>query len=184
MLNAAYTWSQAKGTSPGNFYEFATWQATAANAYELGVFGDHPLVPEGQPDKEFLDSLFQGAGGQGVGDEGWYGSLPYSVDHVVKVLGTYMAPSGFNVSEGMEEGLFPHSRSPLSGEELGEERRASHAGTARGKERLLSGHRNILDLPRGPGREDDTGPPVRGPGDRKRYRFAARFCPGPGAECL
>jgi len=73
-----------------------------ASIYELGVFGDHPYVPEGEPEKEFLDSLFHGAGGIGVGDEGWYGFLPYSVDHVIKVLGTYMAPYGFNISAGIE----------------------------------------------------------------------------------
>jgi hypothetical protein len=103
MLNASYTWSQAKGTSPGNFYEWDTWAGMAgASIYELGVFGDHPYVPEGEPEKEFLDSLFHGAGGIGVGDEGWYGFLPYSVDHVIKVLGTYMAPYGFNISAGIE----------------------------------------------------------------------------------
>ena len=103
MLNASYTWSQAKGTNPGNIYEWDTWAAFAgASLYELGLFGDHPFVPEGEPAKEFLDQLFHGAGGIGVGDEGWYGFLPYSVDHVIKVLGTYMAPYGFNISAGFE----------------------------------------------------------------------------------
>ena len=104
MLNAAYTWSQAKGTSPGNFVEWGTWSGVGrgGSLYELGIFGDHPYVPEGEPAKELIDTLFQGTGGRGVGDEGWYGFLPYSVDHVIKVLGTYMAPNGFNISAGIE----------------------------------------------------------------------------------
>jgi hypothetical protein len=102
MLNAAYTWSQCKGTNPGNATEWATWNAMGASAYEYGVFGDHPYVPEGEPAKEFIDMLLGGSGGLGVGDEGWYGFLPYSVDHVIKMLGTYLAPYGFNISVGVE----------------------------------------------------------------------------------
>jgi hypothetical protein len=103
MLNVSYTWSQAKGTSPGNSEEWATWgPVSGGSAYELGVFGDRPYVPEGEPDKELIDSLFQGVGGRGIGDEGWYGFLPYSVDHQVKILGTYIAPYGFIISAGVE----------------------------------------------------------------------------------
>jgi hypothetical protein len=102
MLNAAYTWSQAKGTDPGNAWEWATWGALGASLYEYGVFGDHPYIPEEEPAKEFIDTLLGGSGGRGVGDEGWYGFLPYSVDHVIKMLGTYFAPYGFNVSAAIE----------------------------------------------------------------------------------
>jgi Carboxypeptidase regulatory-like domain/TonB-dependent Receptor Plug Domain len=98
MLNASYTWSQAKGTNPGNFFESAAWDVGWGSGYDGGVFGDRPLVPEGAPNKELLDSLFYGLGGRGIGDEGWYGFLPYSVDHIVKVLGTYLAPYGVNLS--------------------------------------------------------------------------------------
>jgi hypothetical protein len=59
-------------------------------------------VPAGDPNKEILDSLWSGLGGSGIGDEGWYGFLPYSVDHIVKVLGTYFAPYGIVVSSGIE----------------------------------------------------------------------------------
>jgi hypothetical protein len=103
MLNASYTWSQAKGTTPGNWFERQHWSTDYGYDFQGGGFGFHPDVPEGDPNKEFLDWLYQGLGGPGaVGDEGWYGFLPYSVDHVVKILGTYFAPYGFVVSAAGE----------------------------------------------------------------------------------
>jgi hypothetical protein len=101
MLHASYTWSEAKGTNPGQF-EFPTWASKVGNAYEAGVFGDHVNAPEGHPYKDLLDWIFGGLGGRGVGDAGWYGFLPYSVDHQVKALGTYFAPYGIMVSAGIE----------------------------------------------------------------------------------
>jgi len=101
-LNASYTWSQAKGTNPGNSFEAGTWDTGWGSIYDGGVYGDRPYVPDGAPDKEFFDSIFLGLGGRGIGDEGWYGFLPYSVDHVVKVLGTYLAPYGFVISANAE----------------------------------------------------------------------------------
>ena len=102
MLNASYTWSQAKGTVPGNANEFGTWGASYGAMRDIGFFGDRPYVPEDSPNKELLDSLFAGLGSRGIGDEGWYGYLPYSVDHQVKILGTYFAPYGIVVSSGIE----------------------------------------------------------------------------------
>jgi hypothetical protein len=103
MLNASYTWSQAKGTTPGNWFERQSWGTDFGYDFQGGGFGFHPDVPEGDPNKESLDLLYQGLGGPGdVGDEGWYGFLPYSVDHVVKILGTYFAPFGFVVSSALE----------------------------------------------------------------------------------
>jgi len=102
MLNAAYTWSQAKGTNPGNWVEWGTWQALGGGFYDIGLFGDHPYIPDGEPGKEFIDTILYGLGGRGVGDEGWYGFLPYSVDHQVKILGTYIAPYGVNIAAGIE----------------------------------------------------------------------------------
>ncbi len=101
MLNASYTWSEAKGTSPGQF-ELGFWSGIAGNAYEAGVFGDHVIAPEGDSWKPILDSIFGGLGGRGIGDEGWYGFLPYSVDHQVKILGTYFAPYGIVISGFVE----------------------------------------------------------------------------------
>lgn len=102
MLNASYTWSRAKGTNPGAWNDLFTWDSPYGNAYEGGLFGYHPYVPEGEPNKEFLDALFRGLGGRDIGDEGWYGILPYSVDHLIKILGTYYTPFGFIVSAGIE----------------------------------------------------------------------------------
>jgi len=98
MLNASYTWSQAKGTNPGNSIELHTWTFPYWAWYDLSLFGDRPMMPEGAVNKELYDLILAGLGGRGFGDEGWYGFLPYSVDHIVKVMGTYFAPYGFNVS--------------------------------------------------------------------------------------
>ena len=102
MLNVAYTWSRAKGTNPGNVFERYTLSFPYMDLYDISAFGEHPLVPEGEPGKEFLDQFLQGLGGRDVGDEGWYGYLPHSVDHVIKILGTYSAPLGFMISSGIE----------------------------------------------------------------------------------
>ncbi|MFP4082285.1 MAG: carboxypeptidase regulatory-like domain-containing protein [Candidatus Aminicenantes bacterium] len=100
MLNASYTWSEAKGTNPGQF-ELGAWTAGAGSGYHIGVFGDHCKVPEDNF-WHFLDDLTADLGGVGYGDEGWYGFLPYSVDHQVKVLGTYLAPYDFIVTAVIE----------------------------------------------------------------------------------
>ena len=101
MLNASYTWSEAKGTNPGQF-ELGFWSGTAGSAYEAGVFGDRMKLPDGHPYKDVADFYFSGLGGEDYGDEGWYGFLPYSVDHQVKILGTYFAPYDFIISAYIE----------------------------------------------------------------------------------
>jgi len=101
-LNASYTWSQAKGTATTNSMELFIWDIGWGEMADFSNFGSAPLVPDGAPDKEFIDALFHGLGGRGIGYEGWYGFLPYSVDHVIKVLGTCQAPYGFVVSSGIE----------------------------------------------------------------------------------
>jgi len=100
-LNACYTWSQAKGTNPGQV-EWSSWNSIMGNAIDTAGFGDRPYVPEGAPEKELYDYLFAGLGGRGVGDEGWYGFLPYSVDHIAKLLFVYRAPFGLAFSLGSE----------------------------------------------------------------------------------
>jgi hypothetical protein len=102
MLNASYTWSQAKGTVPGNWTETGAWDSGYASLYNMGVFGDHPLMPDGAANKALYDQILAGLGGRGIGDEGWYGFLPYSVDDIVKVFGTYFAPYGINISANIE----------------------------------------------------------------------------------
>jgi len=102
MLNASYTWSQAKGTVPGNIVEAFTWDVYAGGFYDTSAFGDRPLMPEGAANKELYDLIFAGLGGEGIGDEGWYGFFPYSVDHIVKLFATYFAPYGINVSANID----------------------------------------------------------------------------------
>ena len=102
MLNASYTWSQAKGTNPGNFWEGYTWENLGGLYYDITSFGDRPLMPEGAANKELYDWLYAGLGGRGFGDEGWYGFLPYSVDHIGKISGTYFAPYGIYLSANIE----------------------------------------------------------------------------------
>jgi hypothetical protein len=102
MLNASYTWSQAKGAYPGNSTEFHTWSLYGWGYYDISAFGDRPLMPEGATNKELYDQIFAGLGGRGFGDEGWYGFLPYSVDHIVKLYGTYFAPYGVFISANIE----------------------------------------------------------------------------------
>ncbi len=102
MLNASYTWSHAKGTNPGNSFESGTWDTGWGSAYNAGVFGDRPYMPEGSANKTLYDRILAGLGGRGIGDEGWYGLLPYSVDHLVKVSATYLAPYGIYLSTNIE----------------------------------------------------------------------------------
>jgi hypothetical protein len=101
MLNASYTWSQAKGTSPGNWNEGSSWNSPGGY-YDSSFFGDRPLMPEGAANKAMYDQLYAGLGGRGIGDEGWYGFLPYSVDHVAKLSGTYIMPYGIYISAFVE----------------------------------------------------------------------------------
>jgi hypothetical protein len=101
MLHASYTWSHAKGTNPGQF-EASAWDNGWGSGLEVSDFGLHPQIPESDPEKALLDYLFGGLGGIGTGDEGWYGYLPYSVDHTAKILTVYQAPIGINISAVVE----------------------------------------------------------------------------------
>ncbi len=101
MVNASWTWSRAKGTAAGDFFEPASWDLYFGGLYDSSLFGYHPSMPEG-PLKDYYDRLFAGTGGRGIGDEGWYGILPYSVDHVIKLVATWFAPYGIAVSAGVD----------------------------------------------------------------------------------
>ena len=102
FLDVSYVWSQARGTSSGNFRENGVWDYAVGSAYDYSPFGDHPNLPASDPDKAKWDALLGGLGGPGVGDEGWYGYLPYGVDHDVKLLATWIAPYGISVSPAFE----------------------------------------------------------------------------------
>jgi hypothetical protein len=61
-----------------------------------------PPLPELAAVKAENDRMFGGLGGRGIGDEGWYGKLPYSVDHDLKVNASVNAPLGIFCSAAFE----------------------------------------------------------------------------------
>jgi hypothetical protein len=104
FLNASYSHSSAKGTNPGQS-ETGSWSQEEGNTNYLGLFGNHIFIPEipGYEEiKSYYDWALGGLGGRGIGDEGWYGNLPYSADHVVKFLMVFLAPYEINVSAAFE----------------------------------------------------------------------------------
>lgn len=93
-LNFSYCYSSAKGTNPGQV-ETGSWAQEEGGTNYVSLFGKHiyvPPLPELKELKELFDWGFGGLGGREYGDEGWYGKLPYSVDHNVKLNFNYMGP--------------------------------------------------------------------------------------------
>ncbi len=85
-LNFSYCYSSAKGTNPGQV-ETGSWGQEEGGTNYVSLFGKHifvPPLPELKELKELFDWGFGGLGGREYGDEGWYGKLPYSVDHQIK----------------------------------------------------------------------------------------------------
>lgn len=104
FLNASYSHASAKGTNPGQT-ETGAWSQEEGSTNYIGLFGNHlyvPDLPELKEIKAYLDWALKGLGGRGIGDEGWYGKLPYSVDHNVKVNVTFEAPFGLLASLAFE----------------------------------------------------------------------------------
>lgn len=99
FLNASYVWSQAKGTNAGYSERSGNWSGSSYNV--VGVFGDHSSGPSDSP-FAYMSDRTTGLGGKNYGDEGWYGLLPYSCDHVIKVLGTHLAPYGITLTTAFE----------------------------------------------------------------------------------
>lgn len=107
FLNASYTYSSAKGTNPGQT-ETGSWSQEEGSTNHLGMFGNHIAIPD-LPDlkelKQKYDAELAGLGGRGISDEeneSWYGKLPYSVDHTVKLNMIYMAPHGLSLAAAFE----------------------------------------------------------------------------------
>lgn len=93
-LNFSYCYSTAKGTNPGQV-ETGSWNQEEGGTNYVSLFGKHiyvPPLPELMELKRLLDWGFGGLGGREYGDEGWYGKLPYSVDHQIKLNLNYIAP--------------------------------------------------------------------------------------------
>lgn len=104
FLNASYSHASAKGTNPGQV-ETGSWTQEEGSTNFLGLFGNHIYVPDFpglEEIKEWSDRELGGLGGRGIGDEGWYGKLPYSVDHNVKINAIYLAPYGIAISSAFE----------------------------------------------------------------------------------
>ena len=104
FLNASYAHASAKGTNPGQA-ETGSWAQEEGSTNYLGLFGNHifiPDLPEVRDLKAYYDRALRGLGGRGIGDEGWYGRLPYSVDHDVKVSLFGLAPGGVLYSAAFE----------------------------------------------------------------------------------
>ncbi len=104
FFNASYCHALAMGTNPGQT-EPAAWSQEEGSTNYVGFFGKHifiPNLPELAEVKAYYDWALAGLGGRGIGDEGWYGRLPYSVDHDVKVNAVLAAPYGFFLSLAFE----------------------------------------------------------------------------------
>lgn len=104
FVNASYSHASAKGTNPGQT-ETGSWSQEEGGTNYVSLFGKHmaiPDLPELAATKAEVDRLFGGLGGQGIGEEGWYGRLPYSVDHDVKLNASYLAPAGFTLAAAFE----------------------------------------------------------------------------------
>ncbi len=96
FFNASYCHSSARGTNPGQV-ETGSWSDEEGGTYYISLFGKHiyvPDIPELAPLKQLFDWGFGGLGGPMYGDEGWYGKLPYSVDHLAKFNVLVFAPYG------------------------------------------------------------------------------------------
>ena len=103
-LNASYSYSSAKGTNPGQT-ETGSWSQEEGSTNYIGLFGNHiyiPDLPELKGLKEYWDFQLGGLGGRGIGDEGWYGKLPYSVDHNLKLTTIFLGPYSFSFSAAFE----------------------------------------------------------------------------------
>ena len=92
-INASYVWSQAKGTNPGQF-DLGSFASTSGSSYDIGVFGDHVKIADPNNRYYYLDEMTKGLGGVETGDEGWYGLLPYSVDHNIENSGDLFRTHG------------------------------------------------------------------------------------------
>jgi outer membrane receptor protein involved in Fe transport len=104
FLNASYSHASAKGTNPGQV-ETGSWSQEEGSTNFLGLFGNHlnvPNLPGLEEAKAWADIALAGLGGRGIGDEGWYGKLPYSVDHNLKINTIFLAPAQIAISTAFE----------------------------------------------------------------------------------
>ena len=98
----SYTWSESRGTSPGNFEVTSTSGRVGSYSNDVSTFGDD--VDDLGTRADLFDAgdgdLLEGYAGLGTttDDAGMYGYLPYNSFHVVKLAGAYTAPFGTTFS--------------------------------------------------------------------------------------
>lgn len=97
---ASYSYSQAKGTMPGQF-ELSSGGQQGSNGNEVGVYDDD--VNDRQTRTDYFDAgygwVLDGLSGLGTDadDAGYYGYLPYHSFHSLKVNGSYTFNFGTTV---------------------------------------------------------------------------------------
>lgn len=104
FLNASYSHASAKGTNPGQM-EYGSWSSEEGSTNYLGLFGNHifvPPLPGLEEIKAWADWQLGGLGGRNIGDEGWYGKLPYSIDHNFKLNAIFIAPYDITIAAAFE----------------------------------------------------------------------------------
>ena len=104
LVNASYAFSSSKGTNPGQS-EAGAWSQEESGTNFISLFGKHifiPPLPGLEAIRAYYDFQLSGLGGIGFGDEGWYGKLPYAVDHDLKVNAVYLAPWDVSLSVAFE----------------------------------------------------------------------------------
>jgi len=107
FLSASYCHSSAKGTNPGQT-ETGSWDQEEGSTPYIGLYGNHiyiPDIPGLEDEKAYWDQQLAGLGGRGISDEeneSWYGKLPYSVDHNLKINTLFIAPYGLAFSAAFE----------------------------------------------------------------------------------
>ncbi len=107
FLSASYCNSSAKGTNPGQT-ETGSWDQEEGSTPYIGLYGNHiyiPDIPGLEDEKAYWDQQLAGLGGRLISDEeneSWYGKLPYSVDHNLKINTIFIAPYGLAFSAAFE----------------------------------------------------------------------------------
>lgn len=116
----SYTWTDSKGTNPGNF-ENESLNNPGGSGYYIGVFADHVIWENGVRSGWWADFLYnygdysgyedytdwieymtRGLGNDQVGDEGWYGKLSDSTDHAINFIGNFHLPYDFNITTAVQ----------------------------------------------------------------------------------
>ncbi len=97
QLLGSYTYSEAKGTMPGQF-EISSGGGSGSDGNQVGVFADD--VNDAATRQGLFETgngwILDGLAGLGTesDDAGYYGYLPYHSFHSVKLNGAYTAPFG------------------------------------------------------------------------------------------